>query len=82
VEDKGIIQLPAENIDPNSDLAGINVTTEVGSLSTDKISIALNAARRKAEYLSQKDVIIGAFITLDNVIVISKGMRPYVLPVK
>ena len=82
VEDKGIIQLPAENIDPNSDLAGINVTTEVAPLSPDKISIALNTARRKAEYLSQKDVIIGAFITLDNVIVISKGMRPYVLPVK
>jgi ApbE superfamily uncharacterized protein (UPF0280 family) len=82
VEDKGIIQLPAESIDPNSDLAGINVTTEVAPLSPDKISIALNTARRKAEYLSQKDVIIGAFITLDNVIVISKGMRPYVLPVK
>jgi ApbE superfamily uncharacterized protein (UPF0280 family) len=82
VKDKGIIQLPAESIDPNSDLAGINVTTEVAPLSPDEISIALNTARRKAEYLSQKDVIIGAFITLDNVIVISKGMRPYVLPVK
>ena len=82
VEDKGIVQVPAEKIDPNSDLAGIHVTAEVGPLSPDKISIALNTALRKAEYLSQKDVIIGALITLDNVIVISKGMRPYVLPVK
>ena len=82
VEDKAILQLPAENMDPNSDLTGIHVTAEVGPLRPDKVSIALNTARRKAEYLSQKDVIIGAFITLDNVIVISKGMRPYVLPVK
>ena len=82
VEDNGIVQVLAENIDPNSDLAGIPVTVEVGPLSTDKISIALNTALRKAEYLSQKDVIIGALITLDNVIVNSKGMRPYVLPVK
>jgi len=82
VKDKGITQLPAEKVDPNSDLAGMHVTTEVRPLSSDKISIALNTARRKAEYLSQKDVIVGALITLDNVIVISKGMRPYVLPVK
>ena len=81
VEEKGIIQMPAENIDPNSDLAGISVTTEVGSLSTDKILIALDVARRKAEYLSQKDVIIGGFITLDDVIVISEGMKPYISPV-
>ena len=81
VKDKGITQLPAEKVDPNSDIAGMHVTIEVRPLSSDKISIALNAARRKAEYLSQKDVIVGALITLDNVIVISKGMRPYVLPV-
>ena len=82
VKDKGITQLPAEKVDPNSDLAGMHVTTEVRPLSSDKISIALNTARRKAEYFSQKNVIVGALITLDNVIVISKGMRPYVLPVK
>jgi len=80
VEDKGIVQVPAEKIDPNSDLAGIYVTAEVGPLSSGKISIALSTARRKAEYLSQKDVIMGALIALDKVIVISKGMRSYVLP--
>jgi len=82
VKDDRIIQLPAEKIDPASDLKDIPVTTEVGPLSSDKISIALDAAQRKAEYLSQKGVIIGAFITLDSVNVISEGMRPYVSPVK
>jgi ApbE superfamily uncharacterized protein (UPF0280 family) len=82
VKDDRIIQLPAEMIDPTSDLKDIPVTTEVGPLSSEKISIALDSARLKAEYLSRKGVIIGAFITLESVIVISEGMRPYISLVK
>ena len=82
VEDDRIIQLPAEMIDPTSDLKDIPVTTEVGPLSSEKISIALDSARLKAEYLSRKGVIMGAFITLESVIIISEGMRPYISLVK
>jgi ApbE superfamily uncharacterized protein (UPF0280 family) len=78
VEDNSIIQLPAEKVDPDSDLAGTNVTTEVGSLSSKKISMAIAIAQRKADYLAQKGVIIGAFIALKGQFVITDGMQPYI----
>jgi len=82
VRDDRIIQLPAAKIDPTSDLKDMPVTTKVGSLSSAKILVATNSARQKADDLSQKGIIIGAFIALENVIVISEGMRPYISPVK
>jgi hypothetical protein len=82
VKDERIIQVPAETIDPNTDLTGIYVTTEVGPLSSEKILAAINSARQKADDLSKKGIIVGAFIAIDNVIVVSEGMRPYVSPVK
>jgi len=82
VEDEGITQLPAETIDPNSNLAGVRVTTEVGILSPDKVSIALGSARCKANCLVQKVIIVGAFIAIENLNMISEGMRPYISAVK
>jgi hypothetical protein len=82
VEDEAIIQSPAEQIDPGTDLLGLCVTTEVGSLIPEKALIALDAGRRKAEYLAQKDIIVGAFIAIENSNMISEGMRPYISAVK
>ena len=78
VEDKGIIQLPAENMDPNSDLAGINVTTEVAPLSAESIRIAVGNARHKAENLFQKGLIIGAFIAFGSAYTITDGLKSYI----
>jgi len=80
VEDDGIIQLPAESLDPHTDLTGIPVTTEVGELSSGKVLTALESARQKAELLSQRNLIRGAFIALQNVFVISDGLKPYISP--
>ncbi|MGD8291751.1 MAG: hypothetical protein PVF37_08590 [Desulfobacterales bacterium] len=82
VEDEAIIQSPAEQIDPGTDLLGLCVTTEVGSLIPEKALIALDAGRRKAEYLAKKDIIVGAFIAIENSNMISEGMRPYISAVK
>jgi hypothetical protein len=82
VEDKGITQLPAEKIDPSSDLAGMHVTTEVEPLSSESICIAVGSARYKAEYLFQKDIIIGAFIALGSVYTMTDGMKRYAMPVQ
>ena len=81
VEDNSVMQLPAEKIDPNTDLTGTAATGGVGSLSSEKISIALDTARWKAEYLSRKGVFWGAFIAFENVSTISNGLRPYISPV-
>jgi ApbE superfamily uncharacterized protein (UPF0280 family) len=82
VEDKGIIQLPAEKIEPNSDLMGTLITTEVGHLSSEKILAAINNARLKADEFSQKGIIIGAFIALAGVYTMTNGMKKYAMPVK
>jgi ApbE superfamily uncharacterized protein (UPF0280 family) len=78
VEDDDIIQLPAESLDPNTDLAGLSVTTEVGELLPGKVLEAIESARQKTELLSQRKIIFGAFIALQNVFVISDGLKPYI----
>jgi hypothetical protein len=82
VEDKGILQLPAENMDPHSDLAGIHVTTEVKPLSSESIRIAVGNARDKAENLFQKGLIIGAFIALGGACTMTDGMKRFAMPVQ
>ena len=81
VEDDGIVQLPADSLDPNTDLAGLPVTAKVGELPSDKIFQAIESARQKAERLSQRKIIRGAFIALQNVFAISDGLKPYISPV-
>ncbi|MCP4628367.1 MAG: UPF0280 family protein [bacterium] len=81
VEDDSFIQVPAESLDPNTDLAGLSVTTKVGELLPEKVLIAIESARQKAELLSQREIILGAFIALQNVFAISDGLKQYISPV-
>ena len=81
-DDNGIIQQPAGDIDPNSDLADAMVTTEIGSLNRDTVKLAIDAARRKTARLSQNEAIVGAFVAQGDAIVITKGLQPYVSAVK
>ncbi len=80
VENHGITQLPAERIDPNSDLAGICVTTKVGTLGSDSIRLALENARLKAESIYQKGLISGTFIALGTKFTITDGLKDYIRP--
>ena len=82
VDDPCIVQLPAEKIDPHSDLSGINVTAELGPLSSETIDLAVSKAGRQAEIFSRKGFIMGAFIALANTVMISGGMRLYTAPVQ
>jgi ApbE superfamily uncharacterized protein (UPF0280 family) len=82
VEDKRVLQLAAEKIDPNSDLTGTLITTEVAPLSEEKRRRAIESAQEKTEYLVQKKAVIGGFIALEDAMVISEGMQPYISPVK
>jgi ApbE superfamily uncharacterized protein (UPF0280 family) len=77
-----IVQLPAEEIDPHSDLNGVRVTAGLGPLSSKTIGLAVSNAGRKAESFSRKGIIMGAFIALANVVLISEGMQPHAAPVK
>lgn len=82
VEDDAIVQLPAEILDPNTDLAGLSVTAEVGQLSPEKVLQAIECARRKAALLAQRKIILGAFMALQHVFAISDGLKPYILPAR
>ncbi len=68
VEDAGIIQVPAEQVDPASDIAGLAVTLKVGSLSRKKKQLAVNRALAKADRLVRRKIIIGALVCLDDVV--------------
>jgi ApbE superfamily uncharacterized protein (UPF0280 family) len=81
VEDDSIVQLPAESLDPKTDLAGLPVTAEVGELLPEKVIMAIESARQKAALLAQRKIIYGAFVALQNVFAISDGLKPYISPV-
>jgi hypothetical protein len=76
-KDDGIAQLPAEEVDPTSELGRVRVTTAVENLTNETIRQAVAAARCKADHLSRCGTITGALIARDRVIVSTRGLRPY-----
>ncbi|MDH3877712.1 MAG: hypothetical protein OET18_07720, partial [Desulfobacterales bacterium] len=66
VRDKNIRQAPAEQIDPNTDLAGKMVTISIGKLTGDKRKVAQINALQRAEDLVACGVIAGALIFQDS----------------
>jgi hypothetical protein len=49
-------------------------------LSPEKIPAAIDSAREKADDLSQKGIIVGAFIALGSVYTMTDGMKRYAMP--
>ncbi len=75
VQDDHVIQCPAEEIDPNTDIPGIPVTTKVLSLSKEKKSIALSGAIKRAEELLQNNIILGAFVAVQGRVAMTDFFR-------
>jgi len=69
VEDPGILRLPAEQLDPNTDIPGHLVTVKVGNLSLQTKTKALENGLRKAIELRSQEHIHGAVIFLDDLVV-------------
>ena len=66
VEDAQVFQVPADEIDPDTDIPGLPVTVRVGVLSEDKKSEALARALNRAQALVRKHVIFGAFVAVQG----------------
>jgi ApbE superfamily uncharacterized protein (UPF0280 family) len=64
IEDPAILRRPASELDLDSDLGELEVTTEVGPLPDDKIAAAIAAGRARAESLIGGGLIEGALISL------------------
>lgn len=61
-----IVRTPAHSLAPDSDLAGRLVTTSVGALSRQEITMALDAGLAKAEALRQRGLIEATALFLNG----------------
>jgi len=68
-EDPGILRLPAEQLDPNTDIPGHLVTVKVGGLSPQTKIKAIKNGLHKAIELRSQGHIHGAVIFLDDLVV-------------
>lgn len=64
VESPAILRSPAEALYPDTDIPGQWVTTKVGRLSAEKVREALKNGLKKAEEISQRGLIKGAFVAV------------------
>ena len=80
VEDSSIVQIPAEQLDPNTDLKGVNVTVDVGALSSTKKIEAVKMALSKADALCRQKIITGALIALQDIFVMTQSVRELIAP--
>lgn len=66
VEDPNVVQRPAEEIDPQTDIRSIPVTVKAGPLSREKSREAVSKAVAKSEELVARGVILGALVAVDG----------------
>ncbi len=82
VKDSSIVQIPAEQMDPSTDLKRVNVTVDVGALSSVKKIQAVKMALSKADTLCRQEQIIGALIALEDVFMMTESVRELIAPSK
>lgn len=75
LEDEKVIQTLAEKVDPDTDIPGLLVTLKVGPLSEGKKAIALQRAMQKADNLSEKGLILGAYVAVGGTFGMTDFMR-------
>jgi ApbE superfamily uncharacterized protein (UPF0280 family) len=64
VDAKSIERMPARELDPDSDLGDLLVTTEVGKLTKKQVAAALDAGAAQAEVYRSRGLIAGAVLML------------------
>ena len=78
VRDKNIRQTPAEQIDPNTDLAGKMVTLSIGNLTPAKRKAAQTKALQRAEDLVTTGAIVGALICQDTLFSMTSSLTAWI----
>ena len=66
VDDRAISRQSAQSLDPDSDLGDLLVTTSIGSLSPAQIETALQGGVKVARPLLDKNLIVGALLSLNG----------------
>ncbi len=62
IADNAVVRKPAEEIDPHTDIAGLDVTLGIGVLEPENRQKAIDQAMRRAEQLIASGIILGAFV--------------------
>lgn len=62
IADRIVVRKAAEEIDPYTDIAGLDVTLGIGRLAQESRLKAVDQAMRRAEQLIDKRIILGAFV--------------------
>ena len=75
LEDEQVFRRPAEEMDPYTDIPGLDITVKVGSLSEEKKSMAVSKAIRRAEELVRREVILGAFVAVQGKVEMTQYVR-------
>lgn len=78
VQDPNIRQMPADQIDPNTDLAGRLVTIHIGKLTRSKREIAQTRALQRAEDLVASENIVGALICQERLFAMTASLIAWV----
>ena len=73
IADSGLVRKPAEEVDPYTDIAGLDVTVRVGPLTEKTKQQAIDQSLRRAEDLIENRIILGAFVACQGRI----GMTPF-----
>lgn len=81
VDAPGVIRTLAEQIYPETDIAGQWVTTRVGHLSTPQIEQALKSGLSKAFELQQRGLVYGAFIAVQGKTAWTESLTARLVPV-
>jgi hypothetical protein len=74
LEEAQVLRRPAQELDPYTDIPGLDITVEVGPLSDEKKNRAVSQAMRRAKDLVRREVILGAFVAVQG----KFGMTQYV----
>jgi ApbE superfamily uncharacterized protein (UPF0280 family) len=75
LEDKQVWRRPAEELDPYTDIPGLDITVKVGPLSEEKKSMAVSKAIQRAEELVRRELILGAFVAVQGMHEMTKYFR-------
>lgn len=75
-DDPEIVQCPAEELDYDTDIAGLLVTKYVGALKKESVYQALLSGKKRAESLIKRGMIHGAVIFVSGEMVVVGGSDP------
>lgn len=75
VEDVQVVQRPAEELDPYTDMPGIPVTVRAGPLSEASKHLAVERALKRARDLISREVIHGVFVSVQGMIGMTQFIR-------